>query len=1375
MEHLLDNKKQNGHLALPNRRMPEASPADPALHPMLQLQQQAGNQAVQELLRSGAIQAKLAISSPGDPEEREADQMADQVMRMEENHDPFGSPCPCQLSGGELCDDCKKKQAGVQRKATESEPPAPVQEISPTPGAASVFRQVAGTPGGPDPCLDLLQQIIALLDEVAKRFRDAQDDIHELYKYHRRVEDADPDYGSWEGHRDRYYYDRDRLRQKRTEWDIDDDCRGYSLTPEQQTALDEAVEFGQKEYPPKPAESMRDSQVENESVWDSLRKYLPKALVVVLIAAGAYVIGAAIVACFASGACEIGAILAGLGFATAAAVGFFLRAAGVKDQPTAGPTASNTRTAGALQAKLAISNPGDPAEEEADRVAEHVVRAGEGHAFGAPCPCMASGGEMCEECKQRQATIHRQTAGVAGPAVEPGVVGEVLHSPGQPLDVATRTFMEPRFGRDFSQVRVHTDLKAAESARAVNALAYTVGQHVVFGDGRFAPATNEGQMLLAHELTHTLQQRGPRPAVEKEPGGLNAADEATARREGDSATREAKGNEPPRFPISSSLPSLARKMDPDREWQAACVRRLGGCSLPGGVPTAENIKAYNEECRKQTGYAEDVTPTDEECKSAVEHSNAPLSYELGDAPISSDPKMRVERWLRIHQTEIEAAETRFGVDRRAIAGAIAWEAIENVRSAWTPSSMGPGKVHVYKDLNKIYKHPYDDFFDEDTAAKQTEDAGYLPKQSLANRKAILSTSQGAINYIAAIMKAGADIAYMERGFEIYQDPLVLTWFYNTKDLNGWRALIKAKPPGSAFDTDPNPMSSWVKENLALLESAVGRPSSQPAHANAQTNPQRLQKSPENPNDSESKNNREEREAESAAHQVVNAPDAGASKSPAVTDGSSQSAETQSPTSGAAAMPSLAEGPQASTPQPDAVPATIPSATTLPAETPGGHTPNPSGMAACPDAPSRNIVVVGCTKAPAPTLPPAEKAVLPAPNSGAFGGDAERAKFAKDLAQCHAARVVTEEINKRYQTDIAAAKKRATEEAKADTDAAVKAATEGLDPKDKGATSRARTQAAAAAKKAAAKKIADAQAAVLHQDAATVTTELGAKFEDELLTDYGNTVAGALARFGPGWLRIMQSKLDNQRKRLTKEKSAKPKVAKTEAQPPAKSPEAIAAEVEADMVSVRCDQQEWALNQMEGINRAWAVGRREQVDFLTIDQKAAYLKDFEPTYEVDPNELVEIPASLQPQKNMPGVAPELADFLSRLAADPAAPAFKAGNYAGHGGGSWAGRGFSTDLFLSSSLDQRGFWPHQLAVRFLLALDSTAKLLGARWRVLYNDFGVAQEVNQKTGSRNVVFTGDSGSSKLNWHGPDPLILHFHLDLEIAKTRPPATSKP
>ena len=114
------------------------------------------------------------------------------------------------------------------------------------------------------------------------------------------------------------------------------------------------------------------------------------------------------------------------------------------------------------------------------------------------------GARCCAQCpgdvRDVQAARHRDVA--------PPIVRDVLHSPGQVLDPATRAFMEPRFGHDFARVRIHADDRAAESTRAVDAAAYTVGRHVVFGASKYAPATTAGRRMLAHELTHVIQQSG---------------------------------------------------------------------------------------------------------------------------------------------------------------------------------------------------------------------------------------------------------------------------------------------------------------------------------------------------------------------------------------------------------------------------------------------------------------------------------------------------------------------------------------------------------------------------------------------------------------------------------------------------------------------------------------------------------------------------------------------------------------------------------------------------------------------------------------------------------------------------------------------------
>lgn len=126
------------------------------------------------------------------------------------------------------------------------------------------------------------------------------------------------------------------------------------------------------------------------------------------------------------------------------------------------------------------------------------------------CACGKStaGGGECGACERKHSGELRRAAvnNSGGGAEAPPLVREVLRSSGSPLDLQTRSFMESRFGHDFSHVRLHTDAKAAESARAVGALAYTVGSDVVLGAGRHSVGTSDGRRLLAHELTHVVQQ-----------------------------------------------------------------------------------------------------------------------------------------------------------------------------------------------------------------------------------------------------------------------------------------------------------------------------------------------------------------------------------------------------------------------------------------------------------------------------------------------------------------------------------------------------------------------------------------------------------------------------------------------------------------------------------------------------------------------------------------------------------------------------------------------------------------------------------------------------------------------------------------------------
>lgn len=169
--------------------------------------------------------------------------------------------------------------------------------------------------------------------------------------------------------------------------------------------------------------------------------------------------------------------------------------------------------------------------------------------------CACGGGtaeHSCDECREKDARpIRRAAAGPVTPAEAPRVVYQSLTAPGAALDGATRRAMELGFGADFSAVRVHTDARAAESASAVNSLAYTAGSDIVFGAGRYEPGSRHGLHLLAHELAHVLQQDATVGANgELLLGNVDAPEETEAELAADAVVegrpaRPARGSGPP--------------------------------------------------------------------------------------------------------------------------------------------------------------------------------------------------------------------------------------------------------------------------------------------------------------------------------------------------------------------------------------------------------------------------------------------------------------------------------------------------------------------------------------------------------------------------------------------------------------------------------------------------------------------------------------------------------------------------------------------------------------------------------------------------------------------------------------------------------------
>lgn len=193
-----------------------------------------------------------------------------------------------------------------------------------------------------------------------------------------------------------------------------------------------------------------------------------------------------------------------------------------------------------IQAKLTISQPNDPYEQEADRIADEIMRTPETEIFSDRTnsatrspqsaiqrkhTCPLNSASSCKEDEeirkinlarnqitgfaQRQANLLQpKESKVNSSEVQPGIVNRIQSlGSGNPLPESVRSYFEPRFGQDFSDVRLHTDRHVAQAAWYLNASAFTIGRDIYFGHGQFRPGTKEGDKLIAHELTHSLQQR----------------------------------------------------------------------------------------------------------------------------------------------------------------------------------------------------------------------------------------------------------------------------------------------------------------------------------------------------------------------------------------------------------------------------------------------------------------------------------------------------------------------------------------------------------------------------------------------------------------------------------------------------------------------------------------------------------------------------------------------------------------------------------------------------------------------------------------------------------------------------------------------------
>lgn len=237
-------------------------------------------------------------------------------------------------------------------------------------------------------------------------------------------------------------------------------------------------------------------------------------------------------------------------------------------------------TVGAIQTKLAVNMPGDEYELEADRVAEQVMRM-PGPKLRRTCAC-GGGCPRCQMDEHRRLETKHVDSTESGQTVAPPIVEEALANGGGSLPDGLRADMEQRFGHEFGLVRLHTHARATESAAAVGARAYTVGRDVVFAAGEYAPDTDAGRRLIAHELAHVVQQDAARAPNGRAGITIGAVDDSLER-EAETGARRANEDTGPSIasaPLSAGVsrveraPMLQRDNGPGEKKEEIPIERV---------------------------------------------------------------------------------------------------------------------------------------------------------------------------------------------------------------------------------------------------------------------------------------------------------------------------------------------------------------------------------------------------------------------------------------------------------------------------------------------------------------------------------------------------------------------------------------------------------------------------------------------------------------------------------------------------------------------------------------------------------------------------------------------------------------------------------
>jgi hypothetical protein len=270
------------------------------------------------------------------------------------------------------------------------------------------------------------------------------------------------------------------------------------------------------------------------------------------------------------------------------------------------------------KSNLTISQPNDPAEREADAMADHVMRMSVEDVEPRGNERTPSGRilRQCDACEDEEETIQRKylPSDSSISPQSPAHVREAIGTSGQSLNRETRSFFEPRLGYELSHVRIHMDGQAAESARALNARAYTLGNDIVFGSEEYNPTSESGKHLLAHELVHVTQQgRDGHQQLKRKP-----------------ATSENVWG----FNVTRSMCGCLPRVRDGIDWANTAGSTYAGCDVPANA-TATAVEACFDAAIPGTSVA----------------GSTSASGSMTLPPPSADPCQRIEdRATFVHET-----------------------------------------------------------------------------------------------------------------------------------------------------------------------------------------------------------------------------------------------------------------------------------------------------------------------------------------------------------------------------------------------------------------------------------------------------------------------------------------------------------------------------------------------------------------------------------------------------------------------------------------------------------------------------------------------------------------------------------------------------